>query len=229
MRIETASAGEFPSKAATMLSVRIKRAIDQRGRCVIGLSGGSTPVPVYELLGTDTSVDWSKVGIFLYDERYVPTTDANSNQRLIRDTLLKSAAIPPDAWVFPDTSLPIDQCLADYAGRVKDLWDDHFPDIAILGMGDDGHIASLFPPLSEEALSDSLFALHTTTNTFAVKDRLSLTLNVVAAAQSHVFLFKGQKKFEVWNEMLVSSDDERRWPAKRVIDGSPDLTVIFGA
>ncbi len=228
MRIERVSAGEFASKVAVLLSVRIKRAIDQRGRCVIGLSGGGTPKPVYALLGTDVSVDWSKVGIFLYDERYIAADSPDSNQRMVRETLLKQAAIPPAAWVFPDTSLPIADCLADYTARVRDLWNDQFPDIAILGMGDDGHIASLFPPLPQEALQDTRFALHTTTTQFAVTDRLSLSLPAVAAAQSHMFLFQGQKKFDVWNEMLMSPEDETRWPAKKVIDASPDLTVVFG-
>lgn len=228
MRIEHVSPAAFASKAAGLLSVRIKRAIDQRGRCVIGLSGGSTPKPVYALLGTDGGIDWSKVGVFLYDERYVRAADPNSNQRLVRETLLASARIPEEQCVFPDCALPVEDCLKDYSVRVKELWADHLPDIAVLGMGDDGHIASLFPPLSELAMSDLRFALHTTTETFAVRDRLTLSLNVVAAAQSHVFLFTGAKKSEVWNEMLQSAEDERRWPAKRVIDASPDLTVVFG-
>ena len=228
MRVVTATTGEFPSKAATLLAVQIQRAIGERGRCVIGLSGGSTPKPVYTLLGTDASVDWSKVGIFLYDERYVPAGHADSNQRLIKETLLKSAAIPPEAWVFPDTSLPIDDCLKDYAMRVKELWAGHFPDVGILGMGDDGHIASLFPPLSDVALSDECFALHTTTDTFAVRDRVTLALNCVAACQSHTFLFNGPAKRRVWDDMLKSLEDERRWPAKRIIHSSPDLTVVFG-
>jgi 6-phosphogluconolactonase len=228
MRVERVSAGEFASKSAGLLSVRIKRAIEQRGRCVIGLSGGGTPKPVYTLLGTDTGIDWGKVGIFLYDERYIPADSPDSNQRLVRETLLKGARIPEAQCVFPDCSLPVEDCLKDYSVRVKALWADHLPDIGILGMGDDGHIASLFPPLSGLALSDERFALHTTTETFAVKDRLTLSLNVVAAAQSHLFLFTGQKKFDVWNEMLASPEDEKRWPAKRVVDGSPDVTVVFG-
>lgn len=228
MRIERLSAATFASTSAVLLSVRIRRAIDTRGRCVIGLSGGSTPKPVYELLGSDTSIDWAKVGIFLYDERYTPAADANSNQRLVRETLLKAARIPEAQCVFPNTMLPIDECLRDYSVRVKALWSDHLPDIGILGMGDDGHIASLFPPLTDLALSDERFALHTTTERFAVKDRLTLSLNVVAAAQSHTFLFTGQTKFDVWNHMLQSPEDERRWPAKRVIDSSPDMTVVFG-
>lgn len=228
MRIERVSPAAFASMSASLLSVRVRRAIDTRGRCVIGLSGGSTPKPVYELLGSDTSIDWAKVGIFLYDERYIPAADANSNQRLVRETLLKAARIPEVQCVFPDTMLPLDACLRDYSVRVKALWNDHLPDIGILGMGDDGHIASLFPPLSDLALSDERFVLHTTTERFAVKDRLTLSLNVVSAAQSHTFLFTGQAKFDVWNDMLQSPEDERRWPAKRVIDSSPDVTVVFG-
>ena len=152
---------------------------------------------------------------------------------MVRETLLRGPASAAES-VFPDTSLSIDACVNDYVVRVKQLWGDRLPDLVILGMGDDGHIASLFPPLSGLALGDERFALHTTTPStgsgqaprFAVNDRITLALNPIAAAQAHLFLLSGADKLRVWEEMLQSSEDERRWPAKRVLASGSQVWVV---
>ena len=85
-------------------------------------------------------------------------------------------------------------------------------------MGDDGHIASLFPPLADELIDDSKLVHHTVTDTFAVHDRITLSLNAVACAGESLFLLKGLGKKQVWDDMMASAEGERRWPAKRVIE-----------
>lgn len=141
--IHTSSSLDFTQKATELIASKITKCINERGACIVGLSGGSTPQAVYSLLG-QMNIDWSKVSIFLVDERYVPETHADSNQKMIRETLLAHAAIPALHICFPDTSLAIGTCMQQYTIDLQRQWADHLPDLMILGMGPDGHIASLF-------------------------------------------------------------------------------------
>jgi len=228
MHLEGIHAGsDFTQKSAETIAAIVTRCIAERSQCILGLSGGTTPEPIYTLLGK-MPIDWNKISIFLVDERYVPADHAESNQGMVRESLLKHATIPEAQICFPDTSLPIDECMAQYTADLKTQWDTHLPDLMILGMGPDGHIASLFPPLAEELMNDTRLIAHTTTNQFAVHDRIGLTLNPIAAAGSHVFLIKGEEKRRVWEEMLASTEDEKQWPAKRILSQHEPVTVIMG-
>lgn len=214
--ITTRTDPEFVIRATEILAERIRQSIDEYGRAIVGLSGGSTPKPVYEALGKE-KIDWSKVTVFLVDDRYVPATDKHSNQNLVRSTLLKHASIPESQIIFPDTTLPIDACITDYEQKIAQMLSGGIPHMVILGMGEDGHIASLFPPLPEAAFGDHL-ALHTTTDTFDVHDRISVTLIVLGSAERKIFLLKGEGKKRVWKEMMESPEDIERWPAAAVLN-----------
>ena len=249
---------DFCAQGVTCLKNGMTAAIADHGRCILGLSGGSTPKPTYETLGS-MKIDWSKVWIFLVDDRYIRADDPNSNQFLLRSTLLKNAPIPESQIIFPDTSLPLSKCIDLYDRQITDLLRRGPPDIVTVGMGDDGHIASLFPPLGDDAFGPKL-AIHTTTPSthstssgsprasrgatnsrsgpalgsearargegpsgprtagqapkFAVKDRISVTLPVLTKARQSVFFLKGPSKKAVWDDMMKSNEDERRWPAK---------------
>jgi 6-phosphogluconolactonase len=231
---ETNDADEFVTKAVDWLVMHINAAIADHDSCSIGLSGGSTPKPIYTKLGQRKDIDWSKVSIFLLDERYVPNEHPDSNQKMVVETLLVNAPIPPENVFFPDTNLTIEECVADYIADVKTLWEKRLPDITVLGMGDDGHIASLFPPLDKEELSDTHFALHTQTPLkedrsprFPILDRISLTLNPIVSAQSHLVLLQGPVKRATWEAMLASNDGDAQWPMKRVLE-QEEVMVLIG-
>lgn len=215
---------EFIAQSVAWITTQINAAIDEHGSCIIGLSGGKTPCDVYTALGKE-DLDWSRVHIYLTDERYIAATHADSNQKMIRDTLLANATIPESNIVFPDTSLPLEDCIDDYAMRLQVQWADYLPDVCILGIGHDGHITSLFPPLSDNALGDEQLVIHTTTEKFAVRDRISLSLNAVTVASAQLMLMKGAEKKAIWEEMMNSDEDERHWPMKRVIE-TGDVTAI---
>ncbi len=219
--IAATSDTDFTQKAVEWVSHRMKRAIEDRGQCIIGLSGGSTPKQMYRLLGQE-DLDWSKVFVHLVDERYVPASHQDSNQRLVRDTLLMHAAIPEAHLIFPDTSLPLEECVQDYEGQVHAMWSHHLTDVMILGMGPDGHIASLFPPLQPHMMDDTRLVIHTTTDQFVIHDRITLTLNPIASAVSHVFLLTGADKKRTWDEMMASKEDETRWPVKELLNEQDD-------
>ena len=231
--IETTNDDEFISRSVALLTEKITGAIAEHGRCILGLSGGSTPRQIYEALGTVgayghtplPSIDWSKVYIFLIDERAVPKDHPDSNQFLIRSTLLRHAPIPESNLYFPDTTLPIDECVEQYAAHLKDLFKNNLPDVVTLGLGDDGHIASLFPPIAENLTDDSRLVAHTITDRFTVRDRITLTLNPIAAANHAIFFLKGNEKKKVWKEMLKSHDGDKRWPAKRILE-STEATIM---
>lgn len=222
--ISTANDVNFVTQGVTMLKQTIMESIAARGLAMIGLSGGSTPKPIYDALGKE-KIDWSKVWIFLVDDRYIRADDPNSNRFLLRSTLLKNAAIPESQIIFPDTSLPLPECMALYEKHLKSLFQmvrqthqgQGSPDLITLGMGDDGHIASLFPPLTDEAFGPSL-VIHTTTDKFVVRDRVSVTLPVLTQARQSVFFLKGAEKKRVWEEMIASSETQKRWPAKAVME-----------
>lgn len=216
--IHTTSNQEFIQKAVHILKEKIQSFITQRGECIIGFSGGSTPKPIYEALGKE-NIDWAKLKGFLIDERYVPPDDARSNQQLIRATL------PAISLTVPDPTLPIANCVKKYAQDLKKLWSKHLPDIVILGMGTDGHIASLFPPIPQPFRDDTQLLAHTHTDTFDVSDRITLTLNPILAATSHLVLLKGNDKKQTWDTMLASPEQESHWPMKAVLE-QPDTVVI---
>ena len=203
---------QFVRTTAAWISAVIVKAQHDGGTITIGLSGGSTPKPVYVLLSTELGIDWKRVTFFLVDERYVPATDADSNTKLIRETLLTHAAAGA-TLVVPDTTLPIAECIADYAKKVSKLT----PDIVILGMGDDGHIASLFPPVGPEAYGPAK-VIHTTTDTFAVHDRISVTFPVLLHAAKRLFLVTGEKKAKLLNTMQKDNEDVSMYPAQYLFD-----------
>ncbi len=206
-----ATGPDFVTRAAEWLADRIQRAIEERNECILGLSGGSTPGPVYEALGKNTDIDWSKVYVFLVDERHVSADDKESNQYLLRNTLLKYAGIPEENLCFPLTNLEITECVADYMVRLTHLFIENPADLVVLGMGDDGHTASLFPPVPEIAFGEVL-VLHTTTDRFAIRDRISVSPLVIMASKAQLLLLKGEKKVRVFEEMLASNIDPARWP-----------------
>lgn len=232
--VESTDNEDFVTKAVDWLVQHINAAIQDHGSANIGLSGGSTPKPIYTKLGQRKDVDWSKVSIFLLDERYVPNEHPDSNQKMIVETLLLNAPIPPENVFFPDTTLPMEECVTDYIADVKTLWEERLPDITILGMGDDGHIASLFPLLDEEELSDTHFAVYAEaplkedgTPRFPIKDRISLTLNPIASAQSHLVLLQGPVKRATWEAMLESSEGDNHWPLKQILE-QEEVMVLMG-
>lgn len=229
--IPTDSQDEFIRVAATVLERAIVLAVEQRNRCILGLSGGSTPGPVYELLGQKRTVDWGKVHLFLADERCVPTNDDNSNQKLITNTLLKHAAIPDLQRHFPDVSLPPGECARSYDHTLRTLMPDDGPDVVVLGMGNDGHVASLFPPLSAADLHAAEYAVATTvplgpngTLRFPIRDRISASLTLLRMAETKVFLLNGAMKKTPWHETSLPGADALQWPGALLLHHAVAVT-----
>jgi 6-phosphogluconolactonase len=229
--IPTDSHDEFVSAAATVLERAIVQAIDKNGRCVLGLSGGSTPGPAYDLLGRKRTIEWEKVHVFLVDERCVPMDDDRSNAKLLEETLFRNAGVPDLQRHYPDTSMPPGECARFYDHDLRQLLPDAGPDVVTLGLGDDGHVASLFPPLSPADLGAAEFAVATKTPLlpdgtprFPVKDRISTTLTLLRTTETKVFLLNGAAKKPAWEESSRAGADALRWPGSLLVHRAVAVT-----
>ncbi len=213
MRILKTSTPEAFIAAALQHLTDVIIAAQADGKTItVGLSGGSTPKPIYEKLSLEKKIDWKRVRFFLLDERYVPTDHSDSNTKMIHETLLMNdAASAP--FLFPDTTLPLEDCIAKYDNIVSALR----PDLVILGMGSDGHIASLFPPVPPEAFGPAS-VIHTQTDRFAIRDRISVTFPVLEAAEKRVFLITGAEKSALLSKMQIDMQDGSLSPASVLMD-----------
>ena len=137
----------------------------------IALSGGSSPVEVYKKLAESKVIDWSKVELYLVDERFVGADDIESNQRMIKECLVDKIDDLKGFFTF-DTSKNIDEAVQSYDQLIKKMNTPLF-DLVILGMGADGHTASLFPHGPELDELENM-ALHSISPN-GVADRLSLS------------------------------------------------------
>jgi len=221
----TCQSDEFPKRGAELLERLIKEAISARGVCKLGFSGGSTPRDVYKALAGSTSIDWSSVIAFVVDERCIPASQADSNQNLLSQSGLLSVAA---RWVLPNTLLPPEECAKDYSNRLSSIFQSGEADVLTLGLGEDGHIASLFPPLPRAWLLAEAPVILTHTDRFAVRDRITLTLPRISNARACVFFLKGSEKLAVWNAMMASPLDVVRWPAHQVIAHGHTTVLVHG-
>ncbi len=125
-----------------------RRAIALRGRFTLVLAGGTTPRRMYRMLAADEhGIDWSKVEFLFGDERMVPRDDPESNYAMVDETLMKPVHAQPERIHGVPTGLPVEEAAAAYEATLREILDSREPrlDMVILGMGPDGHTASIFP------------------------------------------------------------------------------------
>jgi len=221
--VKIKSGRQYAEAAAELLVREARRAIDERGRFRLALSGGSGPVPVYELLagrGYSRRVDWKRVDVFWGDERYVPGIHPQSNYRLVVETLLQHVPIPPGNIYRVETEItPPDACAADYERRLRRCFDEPngVPrlDLIYLGLGDNGHVASLFP--HSAALKESRRLVVADWVEVVNQWRITMTVPLLNAAHTVAVLVWGGYKAEVLRDVLVGERDPERWPAQFIL------------
>ncbi|WP_088182052.1 6-phosphogluconolactonase [Sphingobium sp. Z007] len=196
------AAAGIAARIATILS----DAIAQRGVASIALSGGRSPRPVLEAL-SHADLDWCKVVVTLVDERWVTPDSADSNEKLVRDTLLKGAAAQAR---FVPMKTPATDAYAGQPAIEAAFADLPWPlDIILLGMGDDGHTASLFPEGKElaEGLATKALTI-AATPPVAPHQRMSLTAHGILQSR-HIFLqISGAGKKAVYDRALAGGPVE---------------------
>ncbi len=204
---------DYVAKAATA----IEDFVHNGDKVRIALSGGSSPGIVYKKLALSQNIDWSKVELYQVDERYVPENSENSNAGMIRE------ALPHAEFHGFDSGKPIKRALESYEKMLRKLSPPLF-DLVILGLGEDGHTASLFPHGPElEVLN------HLTVHSISpdgIKDRLSLTFPAIMSTQKIIFLIRGAHKKSIVARLLESDDSEYDLPAKIALE-HPDVSIYY--
>jgi 6-phosphogluconolactonase len=184
-------------------------------RFALVLSGGPTARASYEVLATRHGIDWSVVDVFVGDERFVPPGDEDANQRLIREALVDRVG-PVGSFTPMPTEFPIDECVAAYQDVVSDLVTGAGIDLIHLGMGPDGHTASLFPGAPTlDADPGELVAWTEDPNGVNPHPRLTLTLPAIDSARLAVFTVAGTSKADAVARLVRGEDI----PAARVHAG----------
>jgi 6-phosphogluconolactonase len=206
--------------AAERVAGLARESVAARGLFTVALSGGSTPRRVYELLageGLRETVDWPNVHVFFGDERMVPPDHAESNYRMASEALLARVPIPPENVHRIEGLGDAAANASAYEREMRGLFgDSDWPrfDLVLLGMGDDGHTASLFPGTA--ALGEG--RLWVAPNWVAKLGawRVTLTAPAVNAARHVAFLVTGKGKAEVLREVLKGAHEPFRLPSQLI-------------
>jgi 6-phosphogluconolactonase len=197
-------------------------AVAQRGRSTIALSGGSTPKNLYTLIAANSSpsLPWEKVFFFWGDERHVPPEDPDSNYRMAQETILSKIPIPPaNIFRIPGENPDASAAAEAYEQTLRKFFavaPGEFPrfDLILLGMGPDGHTASLFPETA--ALQEKSRLVVANWVEKMKTSRITLTLPVLNAARRVAFLVSGADKAAVLHEVLEGNAPGEKYPSKLV-------------
>ena len=215
-------APDFPSLIeanAEMIVNAAQDAIAQRGRFTIALSGGSTPKPLYELMATEpwrNRVDWSKTHFFWGDERYVPPTDKQSNFKMANDAWISKVPVPAEnVYRIPTQPETPEDAAQDYEDEIRKLLGSRPQiDFNLLGVGTNGHTASLFPGRPTLHVRDRLVIADDIPE---VKMwRITFTFPFINDSRLIVFLVSGKDKASVMQEVLRGARDPERLPSQLI-------------
>jgi len=209
-------------------------AADECGRARIAISGGSTPLAAFQLLADRgepwrSRMPWDKLDLYWVDERAVPPDSPDSNYRMTREALLDHVPLKPEQIHRIEGELEPQVAASRYESELRGsfhLEDSESPrfDLIALGMGDDGHTASIFP--HTQAIHELSHLV--TANHVPQKDtwRTTLTWPVINRASSVFFLIAGAEKAAILNEVLTGPYDPERLPSQLIWPSSGILTLI---
>ncbi len=209
------------SEAAAELFVKIaQKSVEERGRFTVALTGGSSPVRLYEMLAETPyteQVPWAQTYIFWGDERWVPLTDERSNARMAQQTLLSKVPVPTEQ-IYPmwAEGTPPEDFAMHYEKLLQQHFGDENPhfDLILLGMGDDGHTASLFPGtgvLHERSRWVQAYYLEPQS-----MYRITLTAPLINQARNICFLTFGSQKSHALHEVLEGVPNPEEYPAQLI-------------
>ncbi len=214
---------ELARAAAEEIAGTAEAAIAARGRFTIALSGGSTPKPVYRLLAEEPyrdRIQWDRVQVFWGDERHVPPDHPDSNFGMAHDELLSKVPVSPDNIHRVRAEKPdAERAASEYSWTLRSAFDleiDQRPrfDLVLLGLGADGHTASLFP--GSDAVRERTSLVMAPWVSAQSAFRITLTLPVLNHAARVLFLVSGEDKAEALRSVLEGDLQPDRFPAQSV-------------
>jgi 6-phosphogluconolactonase len=192
----------------------LQQSIDKNGTATIALAGGSTPKVVYQALAK-ANFAWDKLHIFWGDERFVPPSHPDSNEKMARENWLDLVPIPAtNIHPWPTEAGTPEQCAAIYAAELTEYFATPMPsfDLVLLGMGEDGHTASLFPHTAALAVVDRSTAV-------GEKDgqpRLTLTVPAINNAACVAFIITGAGKRPALQQVMAPVADSQQYPSRLI-------------
>jgi 6-phosphogluconolactonase len=219
----------FVSDAANFILDQARVALAERGEFRIALSGGNTPRPIYAEFGRIArDLPWERVRFTFGDERCVPPNDAQSNFRMARESLLNPQSIPEQSIMRLRGEIDPQLAAQDYEDALALLATQHGEtiyrhDLVLLGMGDDGHTASLFPGTA--ALEEQVRRVVANYVPKIESWRLTMTLPLLNQSRQILFLARGDKNHEVLKRVL---EGDREFPASLVNPPNGQLTWMIG-
>ena len=214
-----ADIADLSQQAAAAVADRINDAVRTRGTCSIVLSGGSTPRMLYRIMASQfrTRIPWAQVRVFWGDERYVAPDDPRSNFGMAKEILLDQVSCPAaHVHRMPTHFADPDLAAREYERTLRSCFDGEWPDfdLVLLGLGDDGHTASLFP--GSPALAETTRWVVATTAAAEPRLRLTLTLPALTHALTIYVLVAGSNKAPALQHVLAGAGDWIRYPAAAV-------------
>jgi len=219
-------------EAAQRFSDLDREAVESRGRFSVVLSGGSTPGALYRLLAEEphcSQIIWAQVHLFWADERCVPPHDPGSNYRLAYEALIAPTRIPAENVHRVRGELAPRAAARAYDRELRRFFCGPRPrfDLVLLGLGSDGHTASLFPGSGALEETEQLAVATTAFYDNRPSERVTLTLPALNAARQVLFLVSGLEKAEIVQAVLA--DVEARLPARRIRPVAGQLTWLLDA
>lgn len=205
--------------AAHFFTATCSRSMAKHDKFIVALSGGNTPKRMYQLLATPAfskNLNWKKVFIFFSDERYVPHSDTESNFNMASAALLDHVPIPhKNIFAIPTGSTPAKDA-AKYEQEVKKITGSKKPvfDLILLGMGDDGHTASLFP--GNKILDEKKRLVKEVYLPEKEIYRISFTLPLINKAKQILFLVSGKEKERVLKKILSGRKTKNQLPVQLI-------------
>lgn len=229
MTPEVIHSSDFVRDAAQFIVQKARVALAERGEFRIALSGGNTPRPVYEeIAGTARDLPWERIRVTFGDERCVPPNDEQSNYRMAREALLMPAAVPEQSVLRMRGEIDPVIAAQEYTDQLDLLAAQkgeigYRHDLILLGLGDDGHTASLFPGTAavDERVQRVVANFVPKLNAW----RLTFTFPLIDQARSICFLANVNKHRELIEKVIAG---DPAYPASRVQCSTGALTWILG-
>ncbi len=220
---------EINTAAADLFTTAAQDAIAKRGKFTAVLTGGSSPAGIYKLLASDAyknKIDWSKVYIFWGDERWVPLNDDLSNAKMSYAALLSHVPIPSENIfeMYKDGVTPEDYAVTYEQSIRKILGEEGKFDFIFLGMGDDGHTASLFP--GEAVLNEQNKWVDAYFLAPQNMHRITLTAPLINKAEKIIVVTFGEKKAHALKEVTKGEYNPSLYPTQLIKPVSGELVFL---
>jgi len=217
---------EFDSFSAEFLYNTLKTLSENKKNISVALSGGSTPLPILSIL-KEYKLNWKYFNFFMVDERNVSISSSSSNYGNIEKIFFRDVSSSSHSMINANYS--IEECAINYEKLLYSkipLGENRLPvfDLILLGIGDDGHTASLFP--DTKGLNESKKVVIKNSVPQLNNERITLTYPVILNASKIIILAKGAAKDEILNEIKIGKGDH--FPIARIINSKVDTTCVLG-